>query len=81
MERWIRMVNKSALGCFDGFIATLEKCKPYFPYYFKQRKNSNFVEGLINKVKVATRRCYGFAAIETIFQRFFLDFQGLEIYA
>lgn len=81
IERWIKQVNKSELTCFDGFISTLEKYKPYIANHFKQRKNSGFVEGLNNKVKVAKRRCYGLASIKTIFQRPFLDFQGLEIYA
>ena len=81
IERWIKKVNKSELICFDGFISTLEKYKPYIANYFKQRKNSGFVEGLNNKVKVAKRRCYGLSSIKTIFQRLFLDFQGLEIYA
>ena len=79
--RWLSRVNNSELSCFDGFIKTLEKYKPYIANYFKQRKNSGFVEGINNKVKVAKRRCYGIASVKTIFQRLFLDFQGLEIYA
>jgi len=27
--------------------------------YFIERKNSGFVEGLNNKIKIITRRCYG----------------------
>jgi len=81
IERWIARVNKSELTCFDGFIKTLQKYKPYIANYFKKRKNSGFVEGLNNKVKVAKRRCYGLASVKTIFQRLFLDFQGMEIYA
>ena len=55
--------------------------QPYIVNYFKKRKNSGFVEGMNNKIKVAKRRCYGFSAVKTIFQRLFLDFQGFEIYA
>ena len=80
-NRWIKKVEKSAVTCFDGFISTLGKYKPYIVNYFKKRKNSGFVEGMNNKIKVAKRRCYGFSAVKTIFQRLFLDFQGFEIYA
>jgi transposase len=80
INRWIKAVEKSDITCFDSFISTLGKYKPYIANYFKKRKNSGFVEGLNNKIKVAKRRCYGFFKIETIFQRLFLDFQGLEIY-
>lgn len=81
ISRWIKKVEKSGLTCFDSFISTLKKYQPYIANYFKQRKNSGFVEGLNNKIKVAKRRCYGFASVKTIFQRLFLDFQGFEIYA
>jgi transposase len=49
-------------------------------YLKKGKKNSGFVEGMNNKIKVAKRRCYGFLSVKTIFQRPFLDFQGFEIY-
>ena len=81
IDRWILKVEKSDLTCFDTFMTTLEKYKPYIANYFKQRRNSGFVEGLNNKIKVAKRRCYGFSHAKTIFQRLFLDLQGFEIYA
>ena len=81
LNRWIKKVEKSTVTCFDGFISTLGKYKAYIVNYFKKRKNSGFVEGMNNKIKVAKRRCYGFSAVKTIFQRLFLDFQGFEIYA
>lgn len=81
INRWIESVEKSGLTCFDAFISTLKKYKPFISNYFKGRKNSGFIEGLNNKIKVAKRRCYGFSKIKTIFQRLFLDLQGYEIYA
>ena len=44
-------------------------------------KNSGFVEGLNNKIKVLKRRCYGLFNTESLFQRLFLDLQGGVIYA
>jgi len=81
IDRWIKKVQKSGLTCFDSFISTLEKYKPFIANYFKERKNSGFIEGLNNKIKVAKRRCYGIAKAVTIFQRMFLDLQGYKIYA
>ncbi len=81
INRWIVSVEKSNLTCFNSFIKTLKKYQPYISNYFKGRKNSGFVEGLNNKVKVAKRRCYGLSKASSIFQRLFLDLQGYECYA
>ena len=81
INRWIYSIKKSDIKIFDSFINTLEKYKPYISNYFKARKNSGFVEGLNNKIKVAKRRCYGFMKTESLFQRLFLDLQGYECYA
>ena len=81
LDRWIKRVQKSDVTCFKSFIGTLIKYKSYIANYFKKRRNSGFVEGLNNLIKVAKRRCYGILKTETLFQRLFLDLQGFEIYA
>lgn len=81
LDRWITSVQKSDVRCFDKFIGTLEKYKPYIANYFKKRRNSGFVEGLNNKIKVAKRRCYGFFKNESLFQRLYLDFKGYAMIA
>jgi transposase len=81
ITRWIISVEKSGLTIFDMFIVTLSKYQAYIGNYFKARKNSGFVEGLNNKIKVVKRRCYGFIKTESLFQRLFLDLQGFECYA
>lgn len=80
INRWIVSVTKSDLTCFNSFIETLKKYQGGIANYFKARKNSGFVEGLNNKIKVVKRRCYGFFKTETLFQRLFLDLQGYEAY-
>jgi len=80
INRWIKRAQKSDVTCFKSFIVTLIKYKSYIANYFKNRRNSGFVEGLNNLIKVAKRRCYGILKIETFFQRLFLDLQGFEIY-
>ena len=80
MTRWIESVRSSDLTCFDGFIKTLEKYKANILNYFKARKNSGFVEGLNNKIKVLKRRCYGISKPESLFQRLFLDLTGYKMF-
>lgn len=79
IDRWITSVNKSELTCFDKFIKTLIKYKPSIANYFKDRRNSGFVEGLNNKIKVAKRRCYGFFKTESLFQRLTVDLCGFRL--
>lgn len=80
-DRWIQKVKKNRISCFDKFIGTLQKYKSSIANYFKARKNSGFVEGLNNKIKVAKRRCYGFFKTTSLFQRLYLDMLGLKKYA
>jgi transposase len=81
IDRWIAKVEKSEVKCFSKFIGTLKKYKSSIANYFKARKNSGFVEGLNNKIKVAKRRCYGFFKIDSLFQRLQLDLMGFKKYA
>jgi transposase len=78
IESWIHGVKLSGLTCFDKFIDTLRnnwhEILNYF--YHRQRKNSGFIEGLNNKIKVIKRRCYGVFDIDRLFQRISLDLSG-----
>lgn len=80
INRWIARVEKSDLTIFNTFIKTLEKYKGQIANYFKDRKNSGFVEGLNNKIKVMKRRCYGLGSVESYFQRLWLDLKGYQTY-
>ena len=83
IEMWIQSVKSSGLTCFDRFIDTLQKnwheILNYF--YHRQRKNSGFIEGLNNKIKVIKRRCYGVFDIDRLFQRISLDLSGYAQFA
>jgi transposase len=81
IDRWISSIQSSSMICFNKFIKTLEKYKSGIANYFKHRKNSGFVEGLNNKIKLVKRRCYGFFKTESIFQRLYLDLKGYEMFA
>jgi len=81
LDRWIAQVQKSDVTCLNGFMKTLDKYKTGILNYFKNRKNSGFVEGLNNKIKVLKRRCYGIEKVTTIFQRLLLDLKGYKRFA
>lgn len=81
VSRWIESVQASKVIVFNGFIKTLIKYKSCILNYFKDRRNSGFVEGLNNKIKVLKRRCYGISKPETLFQRLFLDLSGFKVFA
>ena len=83
IKQWIKEISESDQTCFDKFISTLNKNWDDILNYFhrKQKKNSGFIEGLNNKIKVIKRRCYGIFNIEKLFQRIFLDLEGYEKFA
>ena len=80
IKRWMTSVIKKKVQCFYTFVKTLAKYKTFIANYFKRRKTSGFVEGLNNKIKVVTRRCFGVTKVKTLFQRIYLDLRGYECY-
>lgn len=73
---WRKRVERSGLHCFDGFLKRLEGWLDLIANYFTGRKNSGFVEGVNNKLKVLKRRCYGVRNVGRLFQRLVLDVEG-----
>ena len=78
---WKQLVQESELDCFDSFLSTLDKRLDEITNYFVARKNSGFVEGLNNKIKVVKRRCDGIFNVGHLFQRLFIDLTGYEKFA
>ena len=78
LEGWIQKVHNSSLTCYDAFIKTLRAHWQPILNYFVARITSGFVEGLNNKLKTIKRRCYGIRKISTLFQRIWLDLEGLD---
>ena len=79
--RWIHRVQNSGLHCFDNFLNLLHTWWEEITNYFMHRKNSGFVEGFNNKVKVLKRRCYGIFNLKHLFQRISLDLRGYRWFA
>jgi transposase len=81
LRAWKQLVEASEVDCFDSFLSTLDKRLDEITNYFVARKNSGFVEGLNNKIKVIKRRCYGIFNVGHLFQRLFIDLAGYEKFA
>jgi transposase len=58
------------LKCFDGFLKTLDRWWEEILNFFVARRNSGFVEGFNNKLKVLKRRCYGIYNLKHFFSAF-----------
>jgi len=81
IQLWIKQVQKSNLHCFDNFLKLLNAWWNEITNYFVERKNSGFVEGFNNKVKVIKRRCYGIFNLSHLFQRIYLDLSAYRLFA
>jgi transposase len=80
IQGWCEQVRASDLRCFDGFLTTVANWGEEITNYFLKRQNSGFVEGLINKLKVLKRRCYGLDSVKTLFQRLRLDLESYRLF-
>ena len=80
LKSWIKSVESSPNPCFVKFIKTLRRHFENIANYFVAHRNSGFVEGLNNKIKVIKRRCYGIFRLDHLFQRITLDIQGFTLF-
>lgn len=55
------------------FFALVERHRDGILAYFADRKSSGVVEGLNNKARVVTKRCYGVKRTQTLWERLCLD--------
>jgi len=55
------------------FFATYDAHRDGILAYFEERKSSGVVEGLNNKARVITKRCYGLKSVKTLWNRLCLD--------
>ena len=81
LQEWQARVRASELPCYATFLTTLDDWMEEVTNYFVNRRNSGFVEGLNNKLKVLKRRCYGILNLDHLFQRIYLDLNGYRLFA
>ncbi len=72
---WTKKVERLGATCFRPFIKTLSSHWTLILNYFADRVTSGFVEGLNNKIRTITRRCYGIRKTTTLFQRLWIDLE------
>jgi transposase len=56
-----------------AFFRTYDEHRDGILAYFDERKTSGVVEGLNNKARVITKRCYGIKCVQTLWNRLCLD--------
>jgi transposase len=56
-----------------AFFATYDAHREGILAYFDEGKSSGVVEGINNKARVITKRCYGIKSVKTLWQRLCLD--------
>jgi len=68
LDRWCTRVMRSKIGPLKKVAKTIRKHKPLILNWFRAKKafSSGIVEGLNNKVKVATKKAYGFRTFSCI---------------
>ncbi len=81
LKAWTFLVREQAITAFIPFLSTLERYWTYITNFFKRRLTSGFVEGLNNKIRVLTRRCFALFNLEHFFQRLWLDLEGYRAFA
>jgi transposase len=81
IQAWKKRGQASQLQCFDRFIKTLERGWEEILNFFVARRNSGFVEGFNNKLKVLKPRCDGIYNLKQLFQRIFIDLEGYRLFA
>jgi transposase len=75
LTSWVKKVERFDASCFRPFTKTLSSHWTLIINYFADRVTSGFVEGLNNKIRTITRRCYGIRKTTTLFQRLWLDLE------
>ncbi len=73
LTAWIKKVERLNAICFRPFVKTLLSHWRLIINYFDDRGTSGFVEGLNNKIRTITYRCYSIRKPSTLFQRLWLD--------
>ena len=76
LTSWVSKVERLNATCFRPFVKTLSSHWTLIINYFADRVTSGFVEGLNNKIRTITRRCYGIRKPSTLFQRLWLDLEA-----
>ena len=78
LDAWCKRAMRSRIEPVKKFARTVRRHRELLLNYFRAKKqfSSGVIEGLNNKVKTITRRCYRIRKVTTLFQRLWLDLEG-----
>lgn len=79
LEGWISWASRSRLKPFQKVARTLREHLPGILAYIKHRLTNGLVEGLNNKLRLVTRRAYGFHSAQATIAMLYLTCAGLQL--
>jgi transposase len=79
LEGWLGWASRSRLKPFGRVARTIRQHKERILEYIRVRLTNGLTEGLNNKIRVITRRAYGFHSAEALIARIFLSCGGIEL--
>jgi transposase len=79
LEGWLGWASRSRLKPFVKAARTIRQHKDRILEYIRVRLTNGLPEGLNNKIRVITRRAYGFHSPEALIARIFLSCGGIEL--
>lgn len=70
------------MTCFQSFLKTLVRHWEEITNYFTEHRNSGFVEGLNNKIKVKVlkRRYYTLSNARRLYRKVYIDLYGFRLF-
>jgi len=76
LEEWLAWTSRSKLAPFVKVARTIRQYKEGILAYIRDRLTNGFVEGINNKLRVVTRRAFGFHSAEALISMLFLNCGG-----
>jgi transposase len=80
LEAWLAWASRSRLRPFVKAARTIRQHQERILEYIRVRLTNGLPEGLNNKIRVITRRAYGFHSPEALIARIFLSCGGIELH-
>jgi transposase len=79
LEGWMAWASRSRLKPFQKVARTLREHLPGILAYIKHRLTNGLVEGLNNKLRLVSRRAYGFHSAEALIAMLYLNCAGIPL--
>jgi transposase len=80
LDEWLWWASHSRLAPFVKLSKTIRRHKEGILAYIKSRLTNGLVEGLNNKVRLITRRAYGFHSAQALISMVYLCCGGITLY-